>query len=980
MRRGNRAVSTGFLVIAVLLLPVAASAQSVITGVVRDATGGVLPGVTVEGTSPALIEKVRTVVTDSNGQYRIVDLRPGVYTVNFSLPGFTSVRREGVELPADFTLTLNADLRVGALEETITVSGDAPVVDVQTTVRRQVVDREALETLPTGRSLHAVGQLIVGVTMTRPDVGGSAAMQQTYMSVHGLPSSQNTIEVDGLNSAQSLTDGSNPYYWPQAYIQEMVYQTSGIGLDATGGGVRANAIPRDGGNTFSGNVFLSGTDGAWVADNVDSDLRSRGFTVGNRQELAYDTEFAIGGPIVQDKLWFFANPRYYGSHARVSGTYVCPGCYGRATQPISDEVGLDKQFLMPVYGRMTWQMSPRNKLAGYFNWNFKDRDGNMAAGFDPETARQNWNYHTAYASAVKWTSTVTNRLLVEAGYAPNWLTWVNDPLNIYERGSAAWFTTPQKTDINLGTTWNTALQVLNEPVRQNFKGQISYVTGAHSFKTGAIYDFGYHKVFNGVNADLVQRYATGVPNSVVIYNTPRESKDIYRTFSVFAQDSWTTGRLTLNGGLRFEYLNGGYAEQHADAGRFVGARDFPETWDLPKWTTLVPRFGAAYDVFGNAKTALKFSLNRYDTQRLTGFANQYNPLAGTNITSTLSWTDANGDDLAQGELGCQYQTPGCEINFTQRPTSFGVRSLNTPDPDIKRPYTIEMSAGVQHELVPRVSVAGTWLRTTLQNSIYSYNTLITGADYAPVSVVSPLDGTVFTAYNLNRAASGRVANIDTNDPDGGQEYESFEFNVNARLPGGVRLFGGTATERTLAFSCSVPDNPNALLFCDQRDYDIPWRTQFKVNAIYTLPWQDIGVATAIQTYAPAFLPTLAGGGRAGAINWQLTPATRYAANCPGPCTPNALVIPNMTASVLTLPLTPGNTQTLERIKQVDISVNKAFRFGSSQRIQARVDVFNILNQNAVLTARSSSFGTPTYRQPATILDGRTVRVGMQMSF
>jgi hypothetical protein len=826
-----------------------------------------------------------------------------------------------------------------------------------------------------------VGQLVVGVTMTRPDVGGSAAMQQTYMSVHGLNSSQNTIEVDGLNAAESLTDGSNPYYWPQAYIQEMVYQTSGVGVDVTGGGVRANAIPRDGGNVFSGNLYGSGTSGSWVTSNVNADLLRRGLGKSNTQDFSYDTEFAIGGPIAKDKLWFFVNPRWYGLHSRVAGTYVCPGCYGKATAPISDELGLDSQLVIPLYGRMTWQMSPRNKLAGYFNWQIKLRDGNITPGFDPVTARQSFDYHTAYASAVKWTSTVTSKLLIDAGFAPNWLTWVNDPEHIYTRGSTEWLTTPQKTDISLATTWNAAQQILNEPVREFFKGSVTYVTGAHSFKTGAVYDFGYHKVINSTNADLVQRYAASVPNSVQIFSTPKTSKDIYNLAALYVQDSWTVRRLTLNGGLRFEYLNGGYADEPAAAGRFVAARFFPETRNLPNWKTLVPRFGAAYDLFGNAKTALKFSLNRYDQQRLTGFANLYNPLGGANITTNLSWTDLNGDDLAQGELGCTYLTPGCEINFAQRPANFGVRSLNTPDPKIKRPYTIETSVGIQHELFPRVSVAGTFLRTTLRNAIYSRNTLLTTSDYTPVNVVSPLDGSVFTVYNLNSTKLGQVANFDTNDPDGGQLYDSIEFNLNVRLPGGVTLFGGSATERTRVFSCTSgkQDNPNARLFCDQRNYDIPRRTQVKLNGTYALPWYGVQVAGSFASLPPAFLPTLAGGGQTGAINWQILPATVYAANCLGPCTPGTRVIPNMTVASLAVPLTSGNSRLLERANQLDLSVNKAFHFGRN-RLQARFDVFNTLNDNPVLTVRSSSFGTGAYLQPATILDGRTIRLGMQMSF
>ena len=181
-----------------LLLPAAAHAQSTFTGTVKDTSGAVMPGVTVEAASPALIEKTRSVVTDDGGAYRLVDLRPGLYTLTFSLEGFSTVKREGLELSSDFTMTINSELRVGSLEETLTVTGAAPTVDVQSTTKSQVLNRETLDAIPTGRTIQGMGQLITGVSLNIPDVGGSRAMQQTYMSAHGMSASQTTVQVDGL--------------------------------------------------------------------------------------------------------------------------------------------------------------------------------------------------------------------------------------------------------------------------------------------------------------------------------------------------------------------------------------------------------------------------------------------------------------------------------------------------------------------------------------------------------------------------------------------------------------------------------------------------------------------------------------------------------------------------------------------------------------------------------------------------------------
>src|SRR5512138_142846 len=249
-------IATAFAVaLACFVFPSAARAQSAFAGVVKDATGAVLPGVTVEASSPVLIERVRSVTTDSGGAYKIDNLRPGTYTLTFSLPGFTTVKKEGLELRSDFIATINADLKVGGLEESVTVSGESPVVDVQSTTKSQVLTREVLDAVPTGRTIQGMGQLITGVSLNAPDVGGSRAMQQTYMSAHGSGASQTTVQVDGLMVNGIDVDGAVQNYFNSSMSQEMVYTTSGASADVAGGGVRLNMIPRDGGNTISGSLF-----------------------------------------------------------------------------------------------------------------------------------------------------------------------------------------------------------------------------------------------------------------------------------------------------------------------------------------------------------------------------------------------------------------------------------------------------------------------------------------------------------------------------------------------------------------------------------------------------------------------------------------------------------------------------------------------------------------------------------------------------
>src|SRR5438132_1264213 len=278
------------LVVAVasfLFLPLAASAQSAFSGVVRDTSGGVLPGVTVEASSPVLIEKTRSVVTDGEGRYTIVDLRPGTYRMAFLLTGFATVVRDGIELPGNTTVPINVDLKVGSIEESVTVSGESPLVDVQNAQRTHVLERSVLDALPTTRNMQTVGAPIPGVKLSRPDVGGSQGMEQAYMRTHGADDRHTSMQVDGMIVNSSMGDGNIQAYNDDALAQQVVFQTSALPAEVAAGGVRVNMIPKDGGNTFKGGGFFGGTAHGWQSDNNDDALRARGFLY--RVERSCDT-------------------------------------------------------------------------------------------------------------------------------------------------------------------------------------------------------------------------------------------------------------------------------------------------------------------------------------------------------------------------------------------------------------------------------------------------------------------------------------------------------------------------------------------------------------------------------------------------------------------------------------------------------------------------------------------------------------------
>ena len=415
MTRSRIVLSVLGTLVCLAVLPDAAHAQSAIAGVVRDASGAVLPGASVEASSPALIEKTRSVVTDSQGSYKIVDLRPGVYTVTFTLNGFSTVKREGLELPSDFTMTVNADLKIGALAETITVTGESPVVDVQTNTRAAVLSRNTLDAVPNAHTLQSVGQLVVGVTLTAPDVGGSQAMQQTYFSVHGAGAAQTAVLMDGMIINGLQGDGAIQSYLNDAASQEMVYQTGGGAADSTSGGVKINLVPKEGGNSLHGSITgLFERSGAFPgqSDNLSASLSAAGVKTLDKIGLYRDIDATQGGPIVKDKLWFFASGRLFTVDKPISNTFHVPvgQTYANCVNGVvSCAQGVDDQEINSVLGRATWQVSPRNKFSMYADKLWKSRSSAMNPGDDPDTASVVWTSPLYLTDTAKWTSTVSNR-------------------------------------------------------------------------------------------------------------------------------------------------------------------------------------------------------------------------------------------------------------------------------------------------------------------------------------------------------------------------------------------------------------------------------------------------------------------------------------------------------------------------------------------------------------------------------------------
>jgi hypothetical protein len=505
---------------------------------------------------------------------------------------------------------------------------------------------------------------------------------------------------------------------------------------------------------------------------VTDELRARGLRTGSRVAKINDFNVGLGGPIQQDRLWFFTSWR------RIATDSIIPGSYFASTGEVG--TGVEDQWVQNQMARLTWQINQKNKFIVYHDRypKFKGHEAIVGAINEWDTApgRRNPQNARYYTGQAKWTSTITSRLLLEAGYSINseYYTARYQPGVQEDRGTSTWYTDVGKSDLISLRAYDgrSTPAAAVDPVANTVTGQMSYVTGSHALKTGFNWTFGSYQTEYEINGDLVQLYRNGVPDSVRVYNTPvRANEYLSGNLGMFVQDAWTLKRMTLNMGARLERFVGKIQDQTAGAGRFAPQRTFSEIGDMPGWFDVAPRLGVSYDLFGNAQTAVKATFGKYMAGQTTGFPARYNPLQLQSDTRT--WRDTNGDNVAQdGEIG-----PSNNAAF-----GLPVQTLR-PDADIKREYDLEYTASIQHQVRQGLSVNAGFFRRGTYNSRRTQNNGWASSDYTIVNVVSPLDGTILPVYNLDPAKRANVDRTDYNSTDADQRrrtYNGLQLGFNAR--------------------------------------------------------------------------------------------------------------------------------------------------------------------------------------------------------
>lgn len=991
-----------WVVVGVLLaLPSGAAGQAVtnatIAGTVRDSTASVLPGVTVEVASPALIEKVRTAVTDGQGIYRVTALPPGTYSVTFTLSGFRTYRREGVELTTGFTASANAELSVGAVEETVTVTGASPVVDVQNTRSANVIRQETLQALPTNQSLQGFATLTVGVQSSAVDVGGNRHERDT-LTFAGRP--QQKLLYDGMliNNLGANGDGQSGSFSVNVQaMQEVALELGTTTAENRWGGINVNYIPREGSNTFKGLVDLAYGNGNLQWSNVNDAWRRRGVTNAAEAKRLWDYAANVGGPLKRDRLWLFAATRYFGGqefapnnfYNKLDDRYIgSPNSGVVAYEADTSKRAFTDNHFTDVTARLTWQAAKEHKVS----WGYSFQKScvcnlQVATNVAPEGVA-NANFDPIHLANVNWTYPASNRLLFEAAsnyfYDNNQMkpaaeTGRNDHAITELVGTA---TVPAGYRYNAGSTsiFPAALDYYGHALYKLFQARasVSHVTGTSSLKAGFQLLRGFEERVSDYGAFPVNYFfARGLPSSIRQFAAPHLNIDNMNEYGLYVQEQLTYRRLTLNLGLRYDYFGASIPAQTRPAGAFVAAFETPAIGSdaLPKYQSVVPRLGAAYDLFGDGRTALKVAVGKYVNSIGSNLMIRYHPALTLVTQADRSWSDSNGNFVpdcnmtnaaANGECGALNNA-----NFGKSvPNTKNDEALKTSG----RGYNWQANVAVQQQIRQGWSVEVAYDRTWYGDFVVTDNLLVTPADYDTFCVTAPSDSRlpngggyeVCGLYDLRPSKLGQVDNFVTllkNFGDRTQVFNGIRFNTSARFKEGAMLGGGLSVGRTWNQNCAIIDSPQQELDCNTGR---PWSStiQFKLVGTYPLPWDIQTSATfrvvegairdAFRTYTNAEIAPRLGRSLA---------ACRGAAVC--------------TATVNVPLYAPGVTLFEPRLVMMDWRLSKIVRLGQ-RRLEALIDVFNLLNTNAALSVANSY--AASWPRPTSTAPGRTIRLGAKVNW
>ncbi len=935
----------------------AGQADASIYGLVTDESGGVLPGVTVTVTSPALQVPTVSIVSDTTGEYRLTPLPIGTYRVEYSLQGFQTVRHEDIRLTVGFAAKLDVKMHVGSLEETITVTGAASVVDVTATASSMVLTKETLELTPTSRqSLASLFAQAPGVR-SNLDVGGNTLNAIPAVSAFGQPGEPQTF-IEGVISTALQSTGGNGNYWDYLAVEEAQMSTVGNSAEMMTRGVLVNAVVKSGGNQFHGVGGFSTSGHQFQSSNIDDSLRAQGISTGNKLLYRNDLHADFGGKIIQDKLWFYVAGRDSRTSEEVLDAFKPDG----SPQTTKDIGAFHTE-------KVTYQMTPGNRLIGFNQFTWKDTIEGITQFTAWETRTQrtvkNYNYK------VEWQAQKSNWLVMSVqgsyyghgaapGAAPNYA-----PGQVYTID----ITTQRETGPSLRTGQRNLAQMRDAKVKMTvFRPRL--FLGDHEFKAGLNNTFSELGRTNPISEDLPSynyrlRFQNNSPIEIEIPNTPNIPRQVGNYTGVFVQDRWTIGRrLTLDLGLRRAHDVGYVTAACRDAalapGQFVfPAQCFPQT-NFPTWNPWDPRIHVAFDVTGDGKTVVKGGFGNFSHPTFLDELATLDAVAPG--TARYRWRDVNGN--RNYDAG--------EVNLDPKGPDFITQSIvvGRANPNLIEPTSNEYMASVERQLMTNLAVRvlsvyskniNNYRVTNVMRPYDSYGVPVTRPDPGPDGRVGTADdpGVNFTYYEYSPALVGQQFEVPmyVNDRKRDQTYKSFEVGAikqyaehwhlsasfSATHKHAPLISGLIPSESAQQAGQGAADNPNAEINTD----DISWERNHKVSGSYEFPYAlRLGVNYQHRSGIPFARQVLFSGGQ---------------------------TIPSIVLNV-----EPIGTQKRPDINLVDLRVERTFTFWKHKKLSTRLNIYNVMNASTV-TNLNARAGT-SYLRPSAILPARIMELNATFSY
>jgi hypothetical protein len=915
----------------------------------NDAQGAIVPGVQVTISSPMLVSGQMTSTTDASGTTRFPSLPPGTYAVKVELQGFQTVIRENIVVAVGQTTPVDLAMSMATLQESVTVTGASPVIDTTNANVNVTLSQDLLQKTPNGRDIWSLMEYKVpGLVSSRPDVGGTAGGLQGAMVARGTTNGQNAQYLNGINVGDPSAIGFAGYYYDYDAFEELQISTGAHDISMPTSGVFLNMTTKTGGDRWQGKGAFFWEGDATQSRNIDSELANLGFRPQtNTVDFVSDVTFNAGGPLIKDKVRFFGSFRDWRVHVNVPAAF--------------SETVLDETNITSGLANVTWAVNNNNRFTGFYSRQYYKKPNRFLGATGLFTSESNSNEDDVFnVYQALWNSVLSSQLFLDARLSVNTIFF---PLL---------FNGTEQTLLDNTTgirTNNENNQV--EQWRDRFQGSATFqyyldqaLGGRHEFRFGFDQSHVQQRVITKRWDDvgLTWTSATNSASTVTLFNTPVETKAAVDVTSLFLQDSYSVGRLTLTGGIRFARTEAYLPEQSSPPSPLFPAlpRSFDKVDEVVLWHTWGPRFNAAYDLMGDGRTALKFSAGRYYYQIAAGTANNVN--LNANYSQLYTWSDANRNLL--WEPGEQTGAPVISSAVT---TTF--------DPDIEPSYTNEFTAGIDRELVPGLKLATVYTYRVERNPQATFNPDLPFAGATTSRLDIGRDGLANTADDSTFVFFDRLSTANrivfTHDPNSKQTYNGIEITATKRFADRWQLLAGYTYSRAKLKDVSVPltgqainGNPNSMILTTG-PIDINDRPQqFKLTGTYILPWYDISVS--------------------GNYRAQSGPPIRRTVS-------TALQVGGTT----TVNVEPFGGDRLDALRTLDLRASKSFAMRGDDRIEVDLDIYNLTNANTVWEVNQSTgrtnvrpngdpnatpVNTAVWRLPTGILAPRIIRFGVSYRF